>query len=108
MLKKALLPFILIILSYGFWVSPEFKEIAAGVSIFMFGMIFLEEGFKAFTGGILERFLHASTDRLWKSLSFGMVTTSLMQSSSLVSVIAISFLITVFTGFFLSGSHLIR
>jgi phosphate:Na+ symporter len=92
MLKKALLPFIFIILSYGFWVSPEFKEIAAGVAIFMFGMIFLEEGFKSFTGGILERFMHVCTDRLWKSLSFGMVATSLMQSSSLVSVIAISFI----------------
>jgi len=45
MLKKILLPTILIILGYGFWVSPDFKEIAAGVSIFLFGMLFLEEGF---------------------------------------------------------------
>lgn len=92
MLKRALLPAILAVLAYGFWISPEFKEIAAGVAIFMFGMLFLEEGFKAFTGGILERILQLSTDRLWKSLGFGMVTTALMQSSSLVSVITISFL----------------
>jgi len=92
MLKKILLPTILIILSYGFWVSPDFKEIAAGVSIFLFGMLFLEEGFKAFTGGVLEKLLQKTTDKTWKSLLFGVVSTSIMQSSSLVSVITISFI----------------
>ncbi|MEZ5534893.1 MAG: Na/Pi cotransporter family protein [Thiolinea sp.] len=92
MLKKILLPFILLILSYGFWISPDFKEIAAGVAIFLFGMLFLEAGFKAFTGGILERLLQRTTDKTWKSLSFGIISTTLMQSSSLVSVITISFI----------------
>lgn len=92
MLRKILLPSIFAILAYGFWVSPDFKEISAGVAIFLFGMLSLEEGFKAFTGGLLERFLQRSTDKLWKSLSFGVVSTTLMQSSSLVSVITISFL----------------
>lgn len=92
MLRKILLPSIFLILSYGFWVSPDFKVIAAGVAIFLFGMLSLEEGFKAFTGGILERILQRTTNRLWKSLSFGILTTTLMQSSSLVSVITISFL----------------
>mgnify|MGYP000644551376 CR=1 FL=1 len=54
MMKKVLLPTILLVLAYGFWVSPDFKEIAAGVAIFLFGMLALEEGFKAFTGGGLE------------------------------------------------------
>jgi len=92
MLKRILLPVILMILTYGFWISPDFKEIAAGVAIFLFGMLFLEDGFRAFTGGVLERLLQKSTDRLWKSLSFGIVTTTIMQSSSLVSVITISFI----------------
>jgi len=92
MLKKILLPAILIILAYGFWLSPDFKEISAGVAIFLFGMLSLEEGFKAFTGGILERILKKTTNKLWKSISFGVVSTTLMQSSSLVSVITISFL----------------
>jgi len=91
-LGKILLPTILVILAYGFWISPDFKEIAAGVAIFLFGMLALEEGFKAFTGGILEKILKRTTDRLWKSVTFGVITTSIMQSSSLVSVIAISFL----------------
>ncbi|MCU7814104.1 MAG: Na/Pi symporter [Candidatus Thiodiazotropha sp. (ex Rostrolucina anterorostrata)] len=92
MIRKILLPSILLILTYGFWISPDFKEIAAGVAIFLFGMLSLEEGFKAFTGGTLERILRNSTNRYWKSLSFGIVSTTVMQSSSLVSVITISFL----------------
>ena len=92
MIRKILLPTIFMILAYGFWVSPDFKIIAAGVAIFMFGMLSLEEGFKAFTGGLLESLLRRTTDRLWKSLSFGVITTAVMQSSSLVSVITISFL----------------
>lgn len=62
------------------------------MAIFLFGMMSLEEGFRAFTGGLLENLLRRTTDRLWKSLSFGMISTTIMQSSSLVSVITISFL----------------
>ncbi len=92
MIRKLFLPSIFVVLTYGFWVSPDFKEIAAGVAIFLFGMLSLEEGFKAFTGGVLEKLLRKTTNKLWKSLCFGVVSTSVMQSSSLVSVITISFL----------------
>jgi phosphate:Na+ symporter len=92
MLRRTILPTILLLLGYGFWVSPDFKEIAAGVSIFLFGMLSMEEGFKAFTGGTLETILRKTTNKYWKALSFGIVSTTVMQSSSLVSVIAISFL----------------
>ncbi len=92
MLKKILLPSILLVLAYGFWVSPNFKAIAAGVAIFLFGMLSLEEGFQAFTGGALDRILKRTTSSTGKSVMFGIVSTSLMQSSSLVSVITISFL----------------
>lgn len=92
MLRKILLPTILLILGWGFWVSPDFKTISAGVAIFLFGMLSLEEGFRAFTGGALERLLRRSTSSTFHSLGFGIVTTTLMQSSSLVSVITISFL----------------
>ncbi len=92
MLRKTLLPSIFVLLAYGFWLSPDFKAIAAGVAVFLFGMLSLEEGFRSFSGGVLEKVLKRSTDRLWKSLCFGIATTSLMQSSSLVSVITISFM----------------
>ena len=91
-MRKILLPTIFALLAYGFWLSPNFKEIASGVAIFLFGMLSLEEGFKAFTGGVLENWLRRSTNSLSKSLCFGFFSTSVMQSSSLVSVIAISFL----------------
>ncbi len=92
MLKKIFLPSIFIILAYGFWISPDFKEISAGVAIFLFGMITLENGFKLFSGGTVERILQRSTDKLYKSIGFGFVTTAIMQSSSLVSVLTISFI----------------
>ena len=92
MLRKIFLPAILIVLAYGFWISPNFKEISAGVAIFLFGMISLEEGFKSFSGGLLEKILQKSTDKLYKSISFGFVATAIMQSSSLVSVLTISFI----------------
>lgn len=92
MLRRIFLPSILIVLGYGFWISPDFKEISAGVAIFLFGMISLEEGFKAFSGGTLEKILQKSTDKLYKSIGFGVLATTIMQSSSLVSVLTISFL----------------
>ena len=91
-MPKVLLLIVISLLSYGIWLSDEFKNIAAGISLFLFGMLSLERGFKAFTGGMLERILQKTTDTLWKSFSFGFVSTVLMQSSGLVSVITISFL----------------
>jgi len=90
--KNVFFPIILIILGYGFWSSPNFKEIAAGIAIFLFGMLSLEQGFKTFSGGLLDKILKNSTDKLYKSIGFGIVSTSIMQSSSLVSVLTISFL----------------
>ena len=51
MMKRLLLPVIFAFITFGFWIIPSFKEVAAGVAIFLFGMLFLEEGFRAFTGG---------------------------------------------------------
>ncbi len=92
MLKRLFLPSLLLFLAIGFWASSDFQEIAAGVAIFLFGMLMLEDGFKLFSGGFLERVLEKSTGSITKSIGFGFFTTTLMQSSSLVSVIAISFL----------------
>ncbi|KAA0874079.1 Na/Pi cotransporter family protein [Nitrincola tapanii] len=91
MYKKMIFPALLVLLAYALWISADFMEIAAGIALFIFGMFCLEEGFKAFTGGTLESILRRSTDRLWKSLTFGLTSTTLMQSSTLVSLITISF-----------------
>ena len=91
-MPRALLLIVIPLLSYGFWLSAAFKGIAAGVSIFLFGMLSLEQGFKAFTGGVLERILQKTTNTSWKSFGFGFLSATLMQSSGLVSVITVSFL----------------
>ncbi len=76
----------------AFWIRPEIQTIAAGVAIFLFGMLMLEDGCKLFGGGLLERTLERATRSTPRSVLFGVVSTTLLQSSSLVSVIAISFL----------------
>lgn len=92
MFKKIFLMVGLLMLFGSIFWSADVQQIGAGVAIFLFGMLSMDEGFRSFTGGTLEKLLSVSTDRIWKSLSFGIVTTSLVQSSSLVSVITISFL----------------
>ncbi|WP_163832438.1 Na/Pi cotransporter family protein [Spartinivicinus ruber] len=92
MIKKLALPILIVVLSYGFWLSKDVQTIAAGLAIFLYGMISLEKGFNAFTGGLIENILNVATDRLWKSFSFGVIATTLMQSSSLVSILTISFI----------------
>lgn len=83
---------VLVILGLVLFFNPNFKTIAAGVSILLFGMITLEEGFKVFTKGPLQRILRKATDKLYKSISIGALVTAFIQSSSLVSVITISFI----------------
>ncbi|UAW98283.1 Na/Pi cotransporter family protein [Halopseudomonas nanhaiensis] len=82
---------LLVLVSLFVW-KPELATLAAGIALFILGMHHLEDGFKAFTGGALERWLTRSTNRLWKSLGFGMLSTALVQSSSLVTLLSIAFL----------------
>jgi phosphate:Na+ symporter len=92
MFNKVFFIAILIVLAYWFWISPDFKDISAWVSIFLFWMIFLKEWFKSFTWWTLEKILQKSTNKTWKSMIFWFSASSIMQSSSLVAVLTISFL----------------
>lgn len=83
---------LLLVLGWMFWSSPTLAGIASGVAVFLFGMMALEQGLRGLTGGTLEALLKRSTDRLWKGLAFGAGTTALTQSSTLVSLLTISFL----------------
>ncbi|TVP98817.1 MAG: Na/Pi cotransporter family protein [Roseinatronobacter sp.] len=89
---KFQLGLILGILLLAFWLSADFQQIAAGVALFLLGMMMLEDGFKALGGSVLERLLARTTGTLPRAMGFGVLATSLTQSSSLVSVISISFL----------------
>ncbi|MEH6493615.1 Na/Pi cotransporter family protein [Halopseudomonas sp.] len=75
-----------------FFGNNAFSLLLAGIALFILGMRYLENGFRAFTGGALERWLAACTSRLWKSLLFGGLTTALVQSSSLITLLSIAFL----------------
>lgn len=92
MLKKFLLPIVFLCVGYALLANDHFKIIAAGVAIFIVGMLFMEDGFKLFTGGVLEKILKKTTNTVIRAIFSGFVSTSIIQSSSLVSVIAISFL----------------
>lgn len=82
----------LVALAIVLFFYPNFKTIAAGVAILLFGMIMLEEGFKVFTKGPLQNILKKATDKLYKSITVGAFVSALIQSSSLVSVLTISFI----------------
>ncbi|MBB1564843.1 Na/Pi cotransporter family protein [Candidatus Gracilibacteria bacterium] len=83
---------IVLALLWGFYQSKNFGIISGGIALFLFGMIFLGQGFRELTGGGFEKVLKKFTNRIWKSMTLGAVGAMVMQSSSLVTIIAISFL----------------
>jgi len=52
----------------------------------------MESGFKFFSDGVLEKILEKITSTNFKSVITGFISTTMVQSSSLISVIVISFL----------------
>lgn len=78
--------------------NPSLAMVAAGIALFLMGMMQLDAGLKVLSGGFLERALHLSTNRAWKSLLFGALSTALVQSSTLVTLVAISFVSAGFIG----------
>ena len=92
MIRKVIFFIFLILLAVVLFFNPNFKTIVAGIAILLFGMIMLEVGFKVFTKGHLRKILKNATNKLYKSLGIGAMVTALLQSSSLVTVITISFI----------------
>ncbi|WP_373184476.1 Na/Pi cotransporter family protein [Halopseudomonas sp.] len=90
--KPFWVPVLLLALIVLFVWKSDLATLAAGIALFMLGMFHLQDGFRAFTGGALERWLKRSTNRLWKSLLFGVASTALVQSSSLITLLTIAFL----------------
>ncbi|MDZ7605885.1 MAG: Na/Pi symporter [Cyclobacteriaceae bacterium] len=92
MFKNFLFVVVLVGLALIFWISPNMQDIAAGVAILLFGMILLEKGFNSMAEGPLKKILAKTTNKFYKSFLLGVTSTTLLQSSSLISVITISFL----------------
>ncbi len=76
----------------GLIIYPALSEILAGVALMLLAVLNLEQGFKILTESTLSKILKRSTDSYFKSLLAGIVATALISSSSLVSVLVLSFL----------------
>ncbi|BAM11762.1 Na+/Pi-cotransporter [Helicobacter cinaedi PAGU611] len=91
MFQKYLIPLCIVAIIYLVSTSDALTNVSAGLAILLFGMLSLGSGFRAFNGGFLENLLTSSTSTAVKSITFGTIATAVMQSSSLVSVLSISF-----------------
>lgn len=92
MLKRIISPLLLLLFAWFLISNENAKTIIAGIAIFLIGMHYMENGFKLFSGGVLEKVLQKFTSTTPRAISTGFLATSIVQSSSLVSVIVISFL----------------
>jgi phosphate:Na+ symporter len=92
MLKRIIGP--LLFLGFAWFVvsNDDARTIIAGIAIFLIGMHYMENGFKLFSGGILEQVLEKFTSTTPRAIGTGFLATAMVQSSSLVLVIIISFL----------------
>ena len=92
MFQKSIYPLFLLAIAYILFLSHDAKTIIAGIAVFLIGMVFMEDGFKLFSGGMLEKVLEKSTSSVPKAITTGFIATSIVQSSSLLTIIVISFL----------------
>ncbi len=92
MLKQIITPLLFLFFAWFVVSNNDAKTIIAGIAIFLIGMHYMESGFKLFSGGALETVLQKFTSTTPRAIGTGFLATSVVQSSSLVSVIIISFL----------------
>ena len=71
---------------------PHVSMILGGIALFLIGMEYMESGFKSFSGSLLESILERFTNTTPKAITTGFIVTAIVQSSSLISIIVISFL----------------
>lgn len=74
--------------------SPSFAILAAGLAVFLLGMKYIDEALRALSGSWLENMLKASTASTLRALGFGALVTSIVQSSSLITLLSIAFVST--------------
>jgi phosphate:Na+ symporter len=92
LLKSAAIPFFLILLGYVVIADENFTVILSGIAIFIIGMFFMQDGFKQLSGGILEKLLEKFTSNTLYAILTGFLSTSVVQSSTIITLIVVSFL----------------
>jgi phosphate:Na+ symporter len=70
----------------------DFWEFLAGLGIFLIGMYQMEQGFGGMAGKTFRNLLQTFTNKRWKGVLTGLVTTAILQSSSLVTLMTLAFL----------------
>ena len=69
----------------------DFWKLLAGLGIFLFGMVLIEESVRALSGRTFRRIIRQYTDGRLKSIGSGALVTALLQSSSAVSLMVLAF-----------------
>ncbi|RRS30198.1 MAG: hypothetical protein P794_08245 [Epsilonproteobacteria bacterium (ex Lamellibrachia satsuma)] len=95
MYKNIFTPIIIVIVLGALFLLelyPNISTILGGVALFLIGMEYMETGFKTFSGGLLEKVLERFTSTTPRAIVTGFLATAIVQSSSLISIIVISFL----------------
>ncbi len=84
------------------WSDFDFWKFLAGLGIFMFGMFLLEEAIKQLSGRAFKTFIRKSTKGKIRSIFTGFFSTAILQSSSAVSLMTLTFvgagMITMYNG----------
>jgi len=73
------------------WSDFDFWKFLAGLGIFMFGMFLLEEAIKQLSGRAFKTFIRKSTKGKIRSIFTGFFSTAILQSSSAVSLMTLTF-----------------
>lgn len=69
----------------------NFWQLFAGLGIFLFGMFQMEEALKKIAGRTFKLFLRKHTDNTISAVFSGIIATGVLQSSSVVAMIALNF-----------------
>lgn len=94
LLKNIGIIVITILLLYSFYLNDDWLELCAGLAFFLFGMQSMQDGLEKLAGGRLERILAKRTETPFKSLLFGISSTLILQSTTVVSLLIIAFIST--------------
>lgn len=94
LLKNIGIIVITILLLYSFYLNGDWLELCAGLAFFLFGMQSIQDGLEKLAGGRLERVLAKRTETPFKSLLFGISSTLILQSTTVVALLIIAFIST--------------
>jgi phosphate:Na+ symporter len=71
--------------------SFEFWKFAAGLGIFLFGMVMLEDALKTLSGKAFRRMIRLYTNTTLRAIGSGTLITAILQSSSALSLMVLAF-----------------